>query len=114
MRAPVESCQVKRSVFESTPNSTIVKKYPEGLFQLHPTNRGVALYRDRVYMATTDRQLVALDTATGAEIWAVPIDDYKSGCYSTLAPLAARQDPGGLLRWRIWRPRLGERLRPGF
>jgi len=30
-----------------------VKKYPEGLFQLHPTNRGVALYGDRVYMATT-------------------------------------------------------------
>ncbi len=24
-----------------------VKKYPEGLFQLHPTNRGVALYGDR-------------------------------------------------------------------
>ena len=28
-----------------------VKKYPEGLFQLHPTNRGVALYGDRVYMS---------------------------------------------------------------
>jgi alcohol dehydrogenase (cytochrome c) len=64
------------------------KKYPEGLFQLHPTNRGVALYGDRVYMATTDCQLVAVDGATGAEAWAVPIDDYKTGCYSTLAPLA--------------------------
>jgi outer membrane protein assembly factor BamB len=67
------------------------KKYPEGLFQLHPTNRGVALYGDRVYMATTDCQLVALDAATGAEAWTVPIDDYKAtGCYATLAPLAAR------------------------
>jgi alcohol dehydrogenase (cytochrome c) len=66
------------------------KKYPEGLFQLHPTNRGVALYGDRVYMATTDCQLVALDAATGAEAWTVPIDDYKTGCYATLAPLAAR------------------------
>src|SRR5258708_30972439 len=66
------------------------KKYPEGLFQLHPTNRGVALYGDRVYMATTDCQLVAVDGATGAEAWAVPIDDYKTGCYSTLAPLAVR------------------------
>jgi alcohol dehydrogenase (cytochrome c) len=66
------------------------KKYPEGLFQLHPTNRGVALYGDRVYMATTDCELVALDAATGSEVWAVPIDDWKSGCYSTLAPLAAR------------------------
>jgi alcohol dehydrogenase (cytochrome c) len=66
------------------------KKYPEGLFQLHPTNRGVALYGDRVYMATTDCALVALDAATGKEVWDVPIDDWKTGCYSTLAPLAAR------------------------
>src|ERR1700741_5401746 len=27
------------------------RKYPDGLFQLHPTNRGVALYGDYVYMA---------------------------------------------------------------
>ena len=64
------------------------KKYPDGLFQLHPTNRGVALYGDRVYMATTDCALVALDAATGKEVWSVALDDYKTGCYSTLAPLA--------------------------
>src|SRR5580700_11842660 len=29
------------------------RKYPDGLFQLHPTNRGVALYGDYVYTATT-------------------------------------------------------------
>src|SRR6185312_7956404 len=62
-----------------------VKKYPEGLFQLHPTNRGVALYGDRVYMATTDCELVALDAASGKEAWTVPIDDYKTGYYATLA-----------------------------
>ncbi len=67
-----------------------VRKYPDGLFQLHPTNRGVALYGDRVYMATTDCALVALDAASGKEVWTVPIDDYKTGCYSTLAPLAVR------------------------
>src|SRR5580765_6709596 len=66
------------------------RKYPDGLFQLHPTNRGVALYGDYVYMATTDCALVALDAASGREVWAVPIDDYKTGCYSTLAPLAVR------------------------
>jgi len=66
------------------------RKYPDGLFQLHPTNRGVALYGDYVYMATTDCALVALDAASGKEVWAVPIDDYKTGCYSTLAPLAVR------------------------
>jgi len=64
------------------------KKYPEGLFQLHPTNRGVALYGDYLYMATTDCALVALDAASGKEVWTAPIDDYKTGCYSTLAPLA--------------------------
>jgi alcohol dehydrogenase (cytochrome c) len=67
-----------------------VRKYPDGLFQLHPTNRGIALYGDLVYMATTDCALVALDAASGKEVWAVPIDDYKTGCYSTLAPLAVR------------------------
>ncbi len=66
------------------------RKYPEGLFQLHPTNRGVALYGDYVYMATTDCALVALDAATGKEVWTVALDDYKTGCYSTLAPLAVR------------------------
>jgi alcohol dehydrogenase (cytochrome c) len=67
-----------------------VRKYPDGLFQLHPTNRGVALYGDYVYMATTDCALVALDAATGKEVWNVALDDYKTGCYSTLAPLAVR------------------------
>src|ERR1700756_809487 len=66
------------------------RKYPDGLFQLHPTNRGVALYGDYVYMATTDCALVALDAVTGKEVWSVALDDYKAGCYSTLAPLAAR------------------------
>src|SRR5260370_13984799 len=63
-----------------------VKKYPEGLFQLHPTNRGVALYGDRVYMSTTDCQLVPLDAATVTEAWTVPIGDYKAGCDATLEP----------------------------
>src|SRR5258708_35723451 len=63
------------------------RKYPANLFQLHPTNRGVALYGDYVYMATTDCALVALDAATGKEVWNVPLDDYKTGCYATLAPL---------------------------
>jgi alcohol dehydrogenase (cytochrome c) len=67
-----------------------VRRYPDGLFQLHPTNRGVALYADNVYMATTDCALVALDAATGKEVWTVQLDDYKTGCYSTLAPLAVR------------------------
>src|SRR5258708_8827244 len=45
-------------------------------------------------MATTDCALVALDAVTGKEVWSVALDDYKTGCYSTLAPLAV---PGKII-----------------
>ncbi|MBX6741433.1 MAG: methanol/ethanol family PQQ-dependent dehydrogenase [Acetobacteraceae bacterium] len=63
------------------------RQLPEDLTQLHPTNRGVALYGDRVYVATVDAYLVALDAKTGAEIWAKKVEDYQKGHYMTLAPL---------------------------
>src|SRR5258708_32331850 len=61
-----------------------IRKYTDGLFHLHPTNRGGAPDGDYVYMSTTDSAPVALDAASGKEVWTVPIDDYKTGCYSTL------------------------------
>ena len=61
---------------------------PADLFQLHPTNRGVALYGDRVYLATVDAYLVALDAKTGEVVWEVEVEDYLSGYYMTIAPLA--------------------------
>jgi alcohol dehydrogenase (cytochrome c) len=64
-----------------------VRALPEELFQLHPTNRGVALYGDRVYMATVDACLVALDAKTGEQAWENCVGDWKNGEYSTLAPL---------------------------
>lgn len=66
-----------------------VRQLPEDLFQLHPTNRGVALYGDKVYMATVDAGVVALDAATGEVVWDVIIGDYTDGYYSTLSLLAA-------------------------
>jgi alcohol dehydrogenase (cytochrome c) len=63
------------------------KALPEDLLQLHPTNRGVALYEDKVYLATVDAHLVALDARTGKVIWDKVVDDYKKGYYCTLAPL---------------------------
>jgi alcohol dehydrogenase (cytochrome c) len=62
------------------------RKLPEDLFQLHPTNRGVALWQDKVYLATTDCFLVALDASTGKELWAKKVQDYQKGHYMTLAP----------------------------
>ena len=66
-----------------------VRELPEDLVQLHPTNRGVALWGERVYMATVDAHLVALDARTGAVAWDQKVEDYAHGYYSTLAPLAA-------------------------
>jgi alcohol dehydrogenase (cytochrome c) len=66
-----------------------VRKIPDDLSQLHPTNRGVALYGDKVYMATVDAGVVALDAKTGKVVWDVKVGDYKDGYYSTLSLLAA-------------------------
>jgi alcohol dehydrogenase (cytochrome c) len=62
---------------------------PEGAFVLHNTNRGVALFGDKVYFAAGEAVLVALDARTGREVWAVEVADNKSAYYVTLAPLIA-------------------------
>ena len=62
---------------------------PEDLSQMHPTNRGVALYGELVYMATADCYLVALNATTGEVVWEAEVEDYGHGYYMTLAPLAA-------------------------
>ena len=66
------------------------KEIPAEMLQLHPTNRGVALYGDKVYVATVDCNLVALDAKTGKVIWIKPVGDWKALQYMTLAPLAAK------------------------
>jgi alcohol dehydrogenase (cytochrome c) len=63
---------------------------PDDLAQMHPTNRGVALYDDKVYVATVDGHLVALDAATGSVVWERLVGDYRAGYYMTMAPLVAR------------------------
>jgi alcohol dehydrogenase (cytochrome c) len=63
------------------------RQLPEDLFQLHPTNRGVGLWQDKVYLATTDDHLVALDAKTGNVVWDTKVQDYKKGQYLTLMPM---------------------------
>ncbi len=63
---------------------------PEDLVAYHDTNRGVALYGDKVYTAALDARVVALDAATGEVLWDRSVADNASGYYMTLAPLAAR------------------------
>ncbi len=60
---------------------------PEDMTPLHPTNRGVGLFGDKVYFAAAESVLVALDAKTGKEVWTATVDDYKVGHYMTLMPL---------------------------
>jgi len=52
-------------------------------------NRGVALYDDKVYMATLDSHLLAFEATTGEMVWDVTVADYTQGYAMTVAPLAA-------------------------
>jgi alcohol dehydrogenase (cytochrome c) len=62
---------------------------PEGVILYHPTSRGVALYGDKVFFASGDAVLVALDARTGKEAWTTQVADNTRGYYMTLAPLVA-------------------------
>ena len=53
-------------------------------------NRGVAVLGDRAFMATLDAHVVALDAATGAELWDVEVADKQVAYAFTLAPLAVK------------------------
>src|SRR5215831_4458318 len=53
-----------------------------------PINRGVAIYDDKVYMATVDAKLVALDAKSGSLAWQTEIADSSRGYAETMAPTA--------------------------
>lgn len=60
---------------------------PDDILQLHPTNRGVGLWEDSLFLATLDTHLVKLDAETGQVDWEVEVGDIYSGYYMTLQPL---------------------------
>ena len=51
-----------------------------------PNNRGVAVLDDKVYLATLDSKLVALDAKTGKPAWTVTVADPELGYSETMAP----------------------------
>jgi alcohol dehydrogenase (cytochrome c) len=53
-------------------------------------NRGLAILGDKVFMATLDSHVIALDAKTGNLIWDTSAVDYKNGYSFTLAPLAVK------------------------
>jgi alcohol dehydrogenase (cytochrome c) len=90
-------------MFVATPGSQVIaidaktgvllwryrKPLPEDVVVLHPTSRGVALYGDKVFLATNDAMLVSIDVRTGKEVWVRKVEENKNGYYITLAPLVA-------------------------
>jgi alcohol dehydrogenase (cytochrome c) len=90
-------------MFVSTPNNQVIalnartgnilwryrRARPTGASVPHDTNRGVALYADKVYYAAGEAVLVALEARTGKEVWTATVADNKSGYYISLAPLVA-------------------------
>ncbi len=86
-------------------------------------HRGVAYARGRVFVGRLDGHLVALDAATGRELWDTPIVDYTQGAVITSPPtlvknlvitgfgggeygvrgfLAALDQDSGREVWRLW------------
>jgi alcohol dehydrogenase (cytochrome c) len=90
-------------MFVSTPGNQVIaldartgaflwryrRPIPEDAIVLHPTNRGVAVYGDKVFLAANECVLVALDARTGKEVWTTTVEDNSKGYYMTLAPLIA-------------------------
>jgi alcohol dehydrogenase (cytochrome c) len=56
----------------------------------HVGNRGVAMYKDRLYFGTPDAHLICLSARNGKEIWNVQIADVKLGYYISVAPLVVK------------------------
>jgi alcohol dehydrogenase (cytochrome c) len=55
-------------------------------------NRGMAILGNKLFMATLDAHLIALDTKTGNLIWDVPVADYHQAYAMTLAPLSLKNE----------------------
>jgi len=90
-------------MFVTTPNNQVIaidarsgnllwrykRNRPPGAAVPHDTNRGVALYADKVFYAAGEAVLVAINAKTGREVWATTVADNAAAYYTTLAPLVA-------------------------
>ncbi len=52
--------------------------------------RNMAIYQDKVFVATTDARIVALDARTGVKIWDTPIADRAKGYANTAGPMVMK------------------------
>jgi alcohol dehydrogenase (cytochrome c) len=52
--------------------------------------RNMAIYQDKLFVATTDARLVALDARTGAKLWDATIADRAKGYANTAGPMVMK------------------------
>ena len=52
--------------------------------------RNMAIFQDKVFVATTDARLTALDARTGSKIWDTPIADRAKGYANTAGPIVIK------------------------
>src|SRR3954453_15326590 len=57
---------------------------------LHIGQRGLGMYKDRLYFETPDAHLLCLDAKSGEVQWDVELADVKLGYWATMAPLIVR------------------------
>jgi PQQ-dependent dehydrogenase (methanol/ethanol family) len=58
--------------------------------QFHRARNSIALYGDKVYLATGDARLIALDARTGKIVWNLAVADYNKGFNYTSGPLVVK------------------------
>src|SRR6185369_15119620 len=66
------------------------KMGPITVYCCGPNNRGVQVLNDRVYLATLDSKLVALNAKTGEVVWTTNIADPELGYSETMAPTVVK------------------------
>jgi lanthanide-dependent methanol dehydrogenase len=88
--------------FEPNPNAS-----SQGVACCDFVNRGVAYSNGRIYFNTLDAQTIALDAATGKELWRAHLGDINKGESMTMAPLVVKDkvlvgNSGGEFGVRGW------------
>ncbi|MGL3213433.1 pyrroloquinoline quinone-dependent dehydrogenase [Bradyrhizobium sp. BR 1433] len=66
------------------------KMGPITVYCCGPNNRGVQVLGDRVYLATLDSKLMALNAKTGEVVWTTNIADPELGYSETMAPTVVK------------------------
>jgi alcohol dehydrogenase (cytochrome c) len=64
-------------------------QYPPKSMTLGGPTRNIALYKDKIFLATYDAAIVALDARTGVERWRTVKADYEKGFTHTSGPMIA-------------------------